>query len=696
MKFAFVIACVLVCGLPSVLRAAEPFRAPAVPLVTHDPYFSVWSFNDKLNEDWPKHWTGVVNGMCGMVRVEGKAYRFMGGAAKDALLAAQKSVIITPTRTIYVFEAGGIELTVSFCSPLIASDLELVSRPVTYMTFSARAIDGGAHGVQVYLDASGEWVVDKPDQQVAWDRPKIDGLTVLRMGSKDQPVLARKGDNLRIEWGHLYLAAADGAAPGVVRAIIAADEDARGNFVRDGSLPAKDDARQPRPARDQWPVLAMVQNLGIVKQEAASRRMMIAYDDEYSIEYMTHKLRPWWRRNGADAASLLKTADKEADAVLARAKAFDEELTADLTTAGGPEYAQLCALAYRQCLAAHKLVASEDGKTPMLFSKENFSNGCIDTVDVTYPSAPFFLLLNPTLLKGQLTPILDYASGERWKFPFAPHDLGTYPKANGQVYGGGEKNEKNQMPVEESGNMLIMLGALAKIEGNADYANKYWPAISKWAAYLRDKGLDPENQLCTDDFAGHLAHNTNLSLKAIVAMAAYADLCERLGKKDDAVSYRKSAEEMVAKWAKLAEDGDHYKLIFDKEGTWSQKYNLVWDRLLDLKLFPPAIAAKEVAYYKTKLNAFGLPLDNRKAYTKLDWIFWTATLAEKEEDFRTIAAPCYQWASHTPSRVPMTDWYDTTTGKMSGFQARSVVGGIFIKALADQKMWAKWAQPVKH
>jgi hypothetical protein len=664
-----------------------PVRPAAVPLVTHDPYFSVWSFSDKLNADWPRHWTGAVNAMTAIIRVDGKAYVLMGNPKIEGIKPLeQKSVEVLPTRTIYTFAGAGVDVTMTFLTPALPSELDVLSRPVTYLTFSVKSSDNSAHGVQVYFDATGEWVVNEPKQEVTWDRPKVEGLTVLRMGSKEQPVLAKHGDNLRIDWGHLLI-----ATPGDVKAVVASDEAARGNFAQDGSLPPKDDDQMPRPANDHWPVLALANDFGMVKGEAVERRVLIGYDDDYSIVYMKQKLRPWWKRSGMTSEQMLAAANRDYEKLSKACVAFDDMLMKDLRDVGGEKYARLCALAYRQCLAAHKLVAGPDGKTPWLFSKENFSNGCIDTVDVTYPSSPFFLLFNPTLLKGQLTPVLDYASGDRWKFPFAPHDLGQYPLANGQVYGGGERNERNQMPVEESGNMLIMIGALAEIENNADYAKKYWPTLTKWANYLKEKGLDPENQLCTDDFAGHLAHNTNLSLKAIVALAAYADLAERLGHKDEAAAYHKAAEEMAKKWQTMAADGDHYKLTFDKAGTWSQKYNLVWDKLLGYNLFPKDVAAKEIAFYQTKLNSFGLPLDNRKTYTKLDWIVWTATLAADKKDFETIIGPSYDWISETPSRVPLTDWYDTVSGKKQGFQARSVVGGVFIKVLENKEMWKKYA-----
>ena len=363
---------------------------------------------------------------------------------------------------------------------------------------------------------------------------------------------------------------------------------------------------------------------------------------------------------------------------------------ADLTRVGGPRYADLCALSYRQAIGGHKLAAAPDGR-PMLFAKECFSNGCIATVDVIYPAAPIFMLLSADLLKASVTPVLDYAATDRWKFPFAPHDLGTYPKANGQVYGGGEKTETDQMPVEESGNLLVIAAVISRLDGNTAYVERYWPQLARWAAYLKQKGLDPSNQLCTDDFAGHLAHNTNLSLKAIMALGAYAKMCEMAGKTDEAAEYRRTAESFAKQWMKMADDGDHYRLAFDRPGTWSQKYNLVWDRLLGLNLFPPEVAAKEVAFYKTKLNRFGLPLDNRAGYTKTDWEVWTATLAARRADFDALMNPVYDFVSHTPQRVPLTDWYLTSDAQQKGFQARPVIGGVFVKMLSDPVTWKKWA-----
>ncbi|MFL6335372.1 MAG: DUF5127 domain-containing protein, partial [Pyrinomonadaceae bacterium] len=443
----------------SAAQTPAPLRPPAVPLVTHDPYFSVWSMSDRLPDDRTKHWTGAPHGMVGMVRIDGHAYRLMGQSRNPLPEPlSQTGLEVTPTRTVYRFEAAGVALALTFMSPLLPADLEVMSRPVTYLTWEARATDGRSHQVSLYFDCTAELAVNTTDQRVTWMRAKVGELRVLSVGTQQQPVLEKFGDDLRIDWGHLYLAVPPSAAGSEV---IAWNQAARRGYAETGALPDTDDLQRPRAAKDQMPALAAVIDLGSVGAQTVARHLLLAYDDGYSVEYFNRRLRPYWRRKGAEAADLLQAAERDYASLKDRCEKFDAELLGDLRAAGGEEYARVAALAFRQAVAAHKLTADWDG-TPLFFSKENFSNGSIDTVDVTYPSAPFFLLFNPQLLKAQLRPVLDYAGSARWKFPFAPHDLGTYPLANGQTYGGGERTEENQMPVEESGNLLLLVAALAR------------------------------------------------------------------------------------------------------------------------------------------------------------------------------------------------------------------------------------------
>ena len=317
----------------------------------------------------------------------------------------------------------------------------------------------------------------------------------------------------------------------------------------------------------------------------------------------------------------------------------------------------------------------------LFFSKECYSNGCIATLDVTYPSIPLFLLFNPELVKGMLRPIVREAKSERWVYPYAPHDCGQYPLATGQVYSAhhGILSEDEQMPVEECGNFILTVAAICRAEGSNAFAEENRELMEKWAEYLIEYGYNPENQLCTDDFAGHFAHNCNLSLKAIAALAAY-------GKLTGNTRYTDIANDMARRFEIEAADEKATRLAFDREGTWSLKYNLVWDRLLGLGLFSDEFYAREIALYKEKMNEYGVPLDNRKKYTKLDWEAWTTVLTDDKEYRDGIYACIAKMVSETQQRVPITDWYDTETSFQVGFQNRTVLGGFYINMLKDEWM----------
>jgi len=668
-------------------KVTEQFRPPSVPLITHDPYFSIWSPSDRLTDMETVHWTGAKNPLHSMVRIDGKTYRLMGASPSYVEPMKQISLKVLPTNTEYQFGGAGIRLSMTFTSPLLVKDIDILSRPVTYITWKVESTDNKTHDIQLYFDCGSELAVNNTEQMVTWEQPAIKGLKTIKTGTKEQKYLNKPGDNVRIDWGYVYLSVPEEQKPVLS---VAQRNSLLGSFAKSGKLPEYLEFKDPLKVRDGSVSMAVSWDLGTTGTTPVKAWAMVAYDDIYSIRYFESDLQAWWRHSGMTFDKLLTTASSDYSKLMNTCNSFDRELMTDLNTAGGEKYAQMCALVYRQCIAAHKLVADTKGN-PLFFPKENFSNGCIATVDVIYPFSPFTLLFSPVLTKAMLRPVLDYASSPRWKFPFAPHDLGQYPYATGQVYGGGEKDETDQMPVEETGNMIIMLAALAKIEGNAEFSKQYWPVIEKWADYLISKGFDPENQLCTDDFAGHLAHNVNLSAKAIIAIKSYSMLCEMNGFREKSVLADNSAKNMAKEWVKLATEGNHTLLAYDQKSTWSQKYNLVWDKLLEFNLFPKEVLRNEISYYKTVMAPYGLPLDSRERYSKNDWITWTATLADNISDFRTIFDPVYLYADKTPNRVPVSDWYITDNALMTGFQARSVVGGFYIKMLDNKDLWKKWA-----
>lgn len=592
-------------------------------------------------------------------------------------LAIQKSVDVLPTQTYYTFVCGPVELDVVFTAPVMIDDLDLISTPINYISYQARSTDKKEHDVQVYIETTPQLSINEMSQPTKANVIKRNGLNYIQAGSINQPITGRKGDLICIDWGYAYLAGKNGANTTVS---LGEYEKMKATFAQKGELLPTASELITRKA-DEMPAMAYSEDLGKVSTNGKSGFMMLGYDDIYSVEYMYERRMAYWKHDGkVTIFDAFEKAEQNYQSIMERCRNFDAMIMKDAEKAGGKKYAEICAASYRQVITAHKLFTDKEGNL-MFFSKENNSNGCINTVDLTYPSAPLFLIYNPELQKAMMTSIFEYSASGRWNKPFAAHDLGTYPIANGQVYGG-------DMPIEESGNMVILAAAIAKAEGNANYAKKYWDLLTIWTNYLVEYGQDPENQLCTDDFAGHWAHNANLSVKAIMGIAAYSELAKMLGMNNIAVQYSEIAKKMAAKWKEMAIEEDHYRLAFDRQDTWSQKYNMVWDKMWGLNLFPEVIE-KEINYYLTKQNEYGLPLDSRKEYTKSDWVMWTAAMSPDIKTFQKFSDPIYKYINETTSRVPISDWHHTDSGEWVGFRARSVIGGYWMQVLMDKILTEK-------
>ena len=614
---------------------AGAFRPPAVPLVSVDPFFSIWSAADKLTDAETTHWSGPQMPVGVTLTADGKTWRLCGRAPENVPALPQTGVTVKPLESVYTFAEGALKVELTFATAKLADDLDVFSRPVAYVT--ARV--AGAKDWK--LNAQISPALARNDDRVAMvtNTCTVAGLPAISIGRKEQKALAYSADHARIDWGYAWLVG-------------------------------------PSAAKD------------------GEAHFLLAYDDIWAVQFFGENLPDWWRRDGLKFTSMLAQAEVQRADVLKRVAAFDAELWADLVKVGGVKYAELASLAYRQTYAACKLAADRNNQ-PLYFSKENDSNGCIGTVDILYPQSPQMLLMSPTLMRAMLAPVLVYASHPRWPWPFAPHDLGRYPLANKQRYAGGEtsKRESALMPVEECGNMIITLAALAEIEGTAEFAAGWWPTVTKWIQYLEKFGFDPGNQLCTDDFAGHLAHNANLAAKSIVAMACYARLAEKLGDAAAARKYGQLAKDLVPKWMDAAKGGaaGSYRLAYDRPGSWSMKYNLAWDRVLGLNLFPKEVYENEMKAYRQLVQPFGLPLDNRRLWTKTDWELWCATFTGRKDDFDCIVDRVWRFAHETPSRVAFSDWYWTDKGKYVHFIGRSVIGGVFMPMLCDRGLWQKYA-----
>lgn len=615
-------------------------RMPAIPLITIDPYFSVWS-RDRLNDRFPEHWTGARNAMRGVVTVDGVSYCFLGESGLPKI--EQTQLRLDAMSTTVVFANESIKLTAVFTSPLLIEDLYYASRPVSYLKLSYQSLDGRAHSVTAKITAGEELVLNRAGEGRAnAEQVPIEKGTAIRMGSLSQPVLGRDGDDLRIDWGYFYLAVSGEAETGV--------EELEGLYAI-------------------WAEAAL----------SPDALFAFAYDDVSSILYFGEPLSAYWKKDGQTITAAISEALGEYDALLARCNAFSHKLRDDAERCGGEKYAELLQLAYRQVMAAHKLVVNQNGEN-LYISKECFSNGCAATVDVTYPSAPLYLRYNPELLCAMLRPVLHFARSDAWQFDFAPHDVGRYPVLAGQVYSAHDIN--GQMPVEECGNIMILAAALCDAENSPAFAEKNMDLLEKWSEYLVRYGLDPANQLCTDDFAGHLAHNCNLSLKAILGIMGYARILRRLQREEQAAAYERTAREYAASFLERAANPDgSFRLAFDRPGTFSLKYNAVWDRLWKTGLFPESFYQGELARYRAEALPYGVPLDSRERYTKSDWLIWAACFADSREEFSAFAEMLWRAYDTMRSRVPMTDWYYADTSEMVAFRNRTVQGGLFIRLL---------------
>ncbi|KAJ7781111.1 DUF1793-domain-containing protein [Mycena metata] len=663
------------CAASQVTWSATPFNPSSIPLAVRSPYLSTWlpqGGGNPLNGVWPQHWTEQTVGWAGFIKVDGTAYSFLGDPviAAPFTKAIQKSMEFTSTQSIFTMACGVVDLNVTFLSPIEPSDLSKQSFPFSYMALSATSTDGNSHSVQVYSDISAEWVVGDNSLRVNWTTAESETI-VHQVQLQNQTLFAEKDD--RPLYGSVFYSTTATGEDLVVRA----------QFVNNSVLLNTKDSNF-RAISDNFPVFAFAHDLGkIAATSSVPVVVSVGHVRDPAISYIVAggKLQDrsslFWNQFSAISDAITAFMGEYVDA-LARNSKFDAQVQSD-AMAISADYAAIVALSIRQTLGATDITISknDDGSwnatDVLVFMKEISSDGNVNTVDVIFPSYPLLLYVNPLLANYLLAGLFEYQATGQYPNRYSAHDLGaSYPKAIGH-----NDSKDEPMPVEESGNMLIMALSYAQKSGDNSQLITYADLLDQWTQFLIEDSLIPESQISTDDFAGALANQTNLAIKGIIGIKAMALIAEILGDSAKSSNYSSTASSYVSQWQNLATSSDqsHLTLSYGNSSSWGLSYNLYADKLLKLNLFPDAIYQMQTNWYRTVQQLYGVPLDTRHTYTKSDWQIWTAAIMSDTNARDFFITSVKNAAADGLSSQPLGDWYEARDGTPEGFRARPVVGG---------------------
>lgn len=455
----------------------------------------------------------------------------------------------------------------------------------------------------------------------------------------------------------------------------------RSQFIDTGSLDNSNDNAY-RAIKDRYPVFGFSNNLGRVGSSQANSlfTMFLAQDEtaQFNTGSGLRGVPSFWRGTYNNAEDALDFFHNDYNSVYDKCVQLDTQVTNDAMQAGGQDYLTIVSLGVRQAWGATQIAGTE--QNPYIFMKEISSNGNMNTVDVIFPSSPLLLYFNPSWLKYLMDPVYIVMENGLWPEHFAIHDIGfRYPNATGHA-----TEQTQEMPVEESGNMLILSLAYAQKTGDTAFLSQHYTLLRQWADYLVGNTLIPANQQSTDDFAGALANQTNLALKGIIGIQAMSAIANLTNNQADGANFSQTATDYIARWQDLGINRDanppHTTLNYGAADSHGLLYNIYADALVQTRLVPRSVYEMQSNFYPTIASEFGVALDTRHGWAKNDWEMWAAAVAE--EGTRTeMVQRLARWIGETVTSTPATDLYEASTGDYADgppvFAARPVVGGWF-------------------
>ncbi|SMR41291.1 unnamed protein product [Zymoseptoria tritici ST99CH_1E4] len=674
----------LLASLVTAESTFSPARPPAIPLAVKTPYLSTWQKAGSIDGgnggylagEWPTFWAGAIVGWCGLIKVDGQTYTWMGKPDNMPPVVDQTSFEYTSTRSTFTMNAGPVNMTVEFFSPVDVQDKTRYSNPVSYMTVSTKSSDGNEHNVSIYTDVSGEWASGDRSKVVQWEQGAQNGqggLVYHKFYRQEQQEFSEDSD--QAAWGNWYYATEQGqgltyqTGPHIAT---------RQQWIDRGEL-TNQVGTNYRAISDNFPIFAFAKNLGRVGGDQVDTTFTINLLQRNVVQYNPgNGLRPvqaMWSNFHQDEVSAINAFYHDRQQAQDVGNSLHDKIVSDSKAAAGNDYVIATTLALRQAFAAVQLGGTAD--TNHLYIKEISSNGNFQTVDVIFPFIPILFYLNPSWVPLILDPLyINMESPGAWPQKYAIHDLGDhYPNATGHSNG-----KAAEQPLEECGNMLIMTLAYAQKTGDTAYLSSHYTLLSQWANWLIDNNaVLPFNQISTDDFAGKLANQTNLALKGIIGLEAASLIASMTGHPNDAQRYTSTAHDWIQQWASLAlntqANPPHTTLDYGAPESFSLLYNLYADRLLSTNLVPQYIYDIQSNFYPSVRQTYGVPLDTRSTRSKNDWEMFCAAIAS-DQTKQMFVSDLAKFINETPSSAPVTDLFEVGNGTQNGnFRARPVVGG---------------------
>ncbi|KAI0370619.1 DUF1793-domain-containing protein [Pilatotrama ljubarskyi] len=679
----------------------QTFFPASIPLSVRSPFMSVWQSSTNgsqpLSHSWPVFGEQRSDmGWAGKLRVDGQTYSWLGADYVPPFIANITNVQITPTRSIFVMQAGPINVTVTFLSPIQPSDWVLQSLPFSFVSVEANSLDGQVHDVQVYSDITAEWLSgDRASSVATWSQHTSNG-SIYHRAQLQIPEKGVVGTNQQAQDGTAYYAMA--LRPGISWQI---DRDltAREQFHDLGVLPntASTAFATIQPV---FTVFAIAVDLGRIRSTSAPVTWAVGYVRNPSIAYTgpdgtTQQLSPYFvTKYGNNMDQAIDDLTSEFPRILRDAIALDEAIIANASKVS-PHYTDLVSLATRQAMASFDITVStgSDG-TPnasdvRIFMKDIGSMSAterVNPVERMYAALPAFIYLNSSLIGPMLAPLLD-AQDNTHGMQYAAQDLGTagvaYPNATGT-------HGPHSQGVEQSGNMLIMLYAHAKFSGDGSLIHRHYNLAKRWADYLVNESLTPSNQTIADNESG--TDTTNLAIMGIIGVKVMAEISRALGEELDAQQYDSHASALVGQWESLALslDGQHLLGTYGKQNSWALIYNLYADHLLGTNVVDQALLQSQTSFYKTLLTPaapFGLPLDNINGRrTSAAWtLFTAATVLDDGVRDSLIEGVWTRAGSNTTVDGAFPDQYDSEFGNILEGSPGPALGAMYsILALSVQ------------